>query len=143
MLFRSSQSSPVIESLSERKNKGLKGWERWLAGAEPGLDVYGQPVLRIRVDDDFFEVGLTRANILSVSESPELAAGLLEARLHQEMRHSTGRKTSPSDVGRDLTLLQRLLGLQSREVAASPITANGTNATRTNASRSNASAGSQ
>lgn len=138
-----SQSSPVIESLSERKNKGLKGWERWLAGAEPGLDVYGQPVLRIRVDDDFFEVGLTRANILSVSESPELAAGLLEARLHQEMRHSTGRKTSPSDVGRDLTLLQRLLGLQSREVAASPITANGTNATRTNASRSNASAGSQ
>jgi hypothetical protein len=138
-----SQSSPVIESLSERKNKGLKGWERWLAGAEPGLDVSGQPVLRIRVDDDFFEVGLTRANILSVSESQELAAGLLDARLHQELRHSTARKTSPSDVGRDLTLLQRLLGLQSREVATSPITTNGTNATRTNASRSNASAGSQ
>jgi len=54
---------------------------------------------------------------LSVSDSSELAARLLEARLRQELRPATARKASPSDVEKDLTLFQQVLRRQSREDA--------------------------
>ncbi len=73
-------------------------------------------------------MGISRANILSVSDSSELAARLLEARLRQELRPATARKTSPRDVERDLALLQQLLFLQPRKVAVTPSSANDSNA---------------
>jgi hypothetical protein len=115
-----SQTPSVIDRLKEEKNKGEKSWERLQASAQPGFDVSRQPVLKMRVGNDLAQVGISRANILSVSESPELAARLLEARLHQELRPATARKTSHSDVEKDLALFQQLLSLQPREVSATP-----------------------
>lgn len=130
-----SQTPSVADPLKEGKNDEVKTWERLQASAQPGLDVSGQPVLQMRVGDDLAQVGLSRANILSDSESWELAARLLEARLRQELRPATARKTSPSDVKHDLALLQRLLSPQPRAAAVAP--------SSTNDSRAEAGAGSQ
>ena len=119
---------PLDEGLNpgkaERKTKEEKTWERLQASAQPGLDASGQPVLQMRVGDDLALVGISRANILTVSESSELATRLLEARLRQELRPAIARKTSSSDVEKDLRLFQHLLSLQPREVAVTPATAN-------------------
>jgi hypothetical protein len=71
-------------------------------------------------------VGLSRANILSGSEPPELAAKLVEARLRQELRPAMARKASRSGVEKDLALYQQLLSLQPREVAVTPPSLNAT-----------------
>ncbi len=107
-----SQTRSMTGRLKERKTKEEKTWERLQANAQPGLDIFHQPVLQMRVGEELAQVGLSRANILSGSESPELAAQLLEARLRQELRPATARKTSRSDVEKDLALFQQLLSLQ-------------------------------
>ena len=61
---------------------------------------------------------------LEYSESPELAARLVEARLRQELRPAAARKTSHSDVEKDLKLFQQLLSLQPGEVAFKSSSAN-------------------
>jgi hypothetical protein len=48
----------------------------------------------------------------------------VEARLRQELRPTTARKTPSSDVERDLTLLQQLLSLQPRELGTTPLSPN-------------------
>jgi hypothetical protein len=123
---------PLNEGKTERKTEGKikegKVWERLQASAQPGLDASGQPVLQMRVGDDLAQVGVSRANILRVPESSELAARLVEARLRQELRPATARKTSSSDVEKDLALLQQLLSLPPREVAVTPSSTNGSRA---------------
>ena len=116
-----SQTSGV-DPLNEAKGKEggakeVKIWERLQASATPGIDTSGQPVLQLHLGDDLAQVGNSRVNILRVSDSSELAARLLEARLRQELRPATARKTSPSDVENDLALLQQLRKLQPRDVA--------------------------
>ena len=128
-LTRSVIDHPLDEGKSEGKAKEagtreVKTWERLQASAQPGLDASGQPVLQVRVGNDLALVGVSRANIMSVSESPELAARLLEARLRQELRPAAARKTSPSDVEKDLALFQQLLSLESRQGAVTPSPAN-------------------
>jgi hypothetical protein len=113
-----------LDELSLTRSVEVKTWERLQASAQPGLDASGQPVLQMRVGNNLALVGVSRANILSVSESPELAARLLEARLRQELRPATARKTSPSDVEKDLGLFQQLLSLESRQVAVTPSSSN-------------------
>jgi hypothetical protein len=108
-----------------------KDWERLQAGAQPGFDASRQPVVQVRVGDDFTQVGLSRANISNTSEPSEFAARLVEARLRQELRPAIARKTSRRDVERDLALLRQLLSLQPRAVAvASPSTNGGRAQTR-------------
>jgi hypothetical protein len=117
-----SQTASVITPFEESKNEGKtkskdeKTWERLQASATPGIDIFGQPVLQLRVADDLAQVGLSRANILNISDSSELAARLVEARLRQELRPGTARKTSPRDVENDLALLRQVLSSQPREV---------------------------
>ena len=120
-LSQASVIDPLNEvKTNEGKAKEVKSWERLQASATPGTDASGQPVLQLRVGDDLAQVGISRANILGVSDSSELAARLLEARLRQELRPATARKTSPGDVEKDLALLQQLLKLQPRDVAVTP-----------------------
>ena len=104
-----SQTPLVIDPLRAGKNYEVRTWERLQASAQPGLDASGKPVLQMRVGDHLAQVGLARTNILSDSESSALAARLLEARLRQELRPATARKSPPSDVKKDLALLQQLL----------------------------------
>src|SRR5208282_3310796 len=122
-----SQIHSAMESANngrtEEKAKGVKTWERLQASATPGIDTSGRPALQLRVGDALAQVGVSRANILMVSDSSELAAGLLQARIRQELRPATARKTSPSEVERDLTLFEHLLSLQPREVGVTPSSA--------------------
>ncbi|MGB7943006.1 MAG: hypothetical protein WCF42_06795, partial [Terriglobales bacterium] len=114
---------PVKEGKNEGKNKEVKTWERLQASATPGIDTSGRPVLQLRAGEALAQVGVSRDNILVVSDSSQLAAGLLEARIRQELRPAAARKTSPSDVERDLTLYQHLLSLPPREAGVTPSSA--------------------
>jgi hypothetical protein len=112
------------DGLDDGRKKEAKTWERLQASAQPGFDPSGRPVLQMRVGEELAQVGLSRANILSASGSPELAAGLMEARLRQELRSAIARKTARSDVEEDLVLFQQLLSRQPRNVAATPSSKN-------------------
>jgi hypothetical protein len=89
-----------------------RNWEDLQAGGEPELDPFGRPVMKVHVGRGMEPVGISRANVLSSPESLELAARLLEARLHQELRRGSARKTAHSDVENDLALLRHLLSVQ-------------------------------
>jgi hypothetical protein len=120
---------------NEGKNKEVKTWERLQASAQIRLDASGQPFLQMGVDDDSGQVGLSRANVLSGSGAPELGARLLEARIRQELRPASARKTSPSDVRTDLRLYQRLLSFQPRESAVAPASTTNSRVQATSASQ--------
>jgi hypothetical protein len=121
-LIESSMAAEAINDveMNEGKPKELKAWERLQAGATPAFDTAGHPVLQMGEADDSTQVGITRSNILGGSDSPGLAARMVEARLRQELRSSNSRKTSHSDVERDLKLFQQLLALQPKEAAVTP-----------------------
>jgi hypothetical protein len=123
-----SQSRSAIDGAKEGENKEVKNWERMQASAQPGLDVLRQPILQMRVGEELTQVGLSRANILSASDSQQFAARLMEARLRQELRPAMARRTSRSGVEKDLALFQQLLSLQPREVAGTPPSHNATRA---------------
>ena len=124
MSLPASASDPVVERKNEGK-KEVKTWERLQATAEPGLDGFGQPVLQMGISNDLGLVGLSRANILRFSGSSEFATRLVEARLREELKSGTARKTSHSDVQKDLVLLRQLLAVPSREVAVTPTSTDG------------------
>jgi hypothetical protein len=108
---------------NDAKAREIKLWDHLQASAQPEFDESHQPVLDIPVGDDLDEVGLSRANILNGSETPELAAKLLRARLLQELKPAAVRKTSYRDVQKDMTLYQQLLALEPGEVAVAPFRA--------------------
>jgi hypothetical protein len=124
-----SQSDPSKKNVAksdaanERKGKDVKAWDRVQAGAQLGLDASGEPLLRVHSGDDSALVGLTRTNIQSASESPELAARLMEARLRQELWTSSYHKISPKDVERDLTLFRQLIAQSAKASANAPASA--------------------
>jgi hypothetical protein len=111
------------DAANERKGKDVKAWDRVQAGAQLGLDASGEPLLRVHSGDDSALVGLTRTNIQSASESPELAARLMEARLRQELWTSSYHKISPKDVERDLTLFRQLIAQSAKASANAPASA--------------------
>ena len=107
----------LLASSNDETKQEAKTWERLLGNAQPGLDASGQPILRMDGIDDVALVGLSRANILSFSQSPEFAARLLRSRLRQELRPDAARKTSPRIIERDLLLFERIMSLEPTEVA--------------------------
>lgn len=90
------------------KDKDMKAWERVQASGLIALDASRQPVLTFDNDGETEVVGLSRSNILSGSSNPEFAAALMEARLRQELRPATARKTAHGDVEKDLALYRQL-----------------------------------
>lgn len=82
-------------------------WPRLEATAEPQLDAAGRAVLRLKLGEGPVAVGLTRDNIVSASEAPEIAQHLLVVRLHEELRKSSP-KIASSDVYDDFQLLEEL-----------------------------------
>ncbi len=101
------QLERLARSMAEDATLDEVKWPQLEASAEPRLDSAGRPVLRLRMGESPIEVGLARENILSESESPEIAQRLLLARLREELRRSSPR-VSPSDVYSDLRLLEQL-----------------------------------
>ncbi len=97
-------------------NEG-RSWEGVGGGAEPALDPQGKPVMKVNLGREVEQVGISRSNILSASESPGLAAKLMAARLRQELRRPSLQKTAQSDVEDDLALLQQLVSAQPKAIA--------------------------
>jgi hypothetical protein len=98
-------------------------WASLHAEAEPAFDASGAPALEVRVSGEVTSVGITRANILSDSGAYEFAAGLVMARLREELKSTAAQKTAHADVERDLALLQQLLVLQPSRLASTAVSA--------------------
>jgi hypothetical protein len=86
-----------------------RNWTLSHAEAEPALDAYGGPVLQVMAGRKVTSVGITRSNIFSVPNGSEFAAGLIKARLREELKSAAANKTARADVESDLVLLQKLL----------------------------------
>lgn len=82
-------------------------WPRLEATAEPEVDAAGRPVLRLKLGEGAVAVGLTRDNMVSASEAPEIAQHLLVVRLREELRKGAP-KIAASDVYSDFRLLEEL-----------------------------------
>ncbi len=108
----------VRNSLGEDGGTDGRNWAAQHAAAEPAFDISGKPALEVRVGGEVTPVGIARTNILSVPNASEFAAGLVQARLHQELKPATARKTARADVENDLGLLQQLLALQATGLAS-------------------------
>jgi hypothetical protein len=107
----------VAHSIEESSVQEVK-WPQLRANAQPELDEAGRPVLNVRMGDGTVKVGLTSENIVSSSESTEIAQHFLLIRLREELRRNAP-KAAPSDVHRDLSLLEELQ--RSRAEMASPV----------------------
>jgi hypothetical protein len=94
-----------------------RNWTSSQAEAEPALDASGGPVLKVMVDREVTTVGITRSNILAVPNGSEFAAGLIQARLREELKSAAAHKTARADVERDLVLLQKLLASRQNAYA--------------------------
>ena len=93
-------------------------WTSLHATAEPALDASGGLTLRVTEGGEVTSVGIARSNILNVPAGSEFAAGLVKARLREELKSAASRKTARADVERDLLLLQQLLALQPSRLAS-------------------------
>jgi hypothetical protein len=93
-------------------------WASLLGAAEPALDASGEPTVQVRTGGQITLVGISRANILGTPEGSEFAAGLVEARLREELKSVAARKSARADIESDLTLLRQLLATQPRGLAS-------------------------
>jgi hypothetical protein len=126
------QLSPTLTSADRRTNQDrleelLKAassagadayqrrWNSLHTAAEPALDAAGGVTLQVNEDGQVTSVGIARSNILNFPDGSDFAAGLVKARLHQELG-SAVRKTARTDVETDLKLLRQLLSLQPKEM---------------------------
>ncbi len=96
-------------------DRGERGWASLHAAARPALNGSGEPVLQVMVRGELTSVGITRYNILRSPLSSEFAAGLVQARLREELKSGAARKTAHTDIERDLVLLEQLLVSRSKE----------------------------
>jgi len=98
-------------------------WASLHAAAEPAFDASGEPTLKVRLGGEVTPVGIARANILSVPQGFEFAAGLVKARLREELKSAAARKTARADVESDLLLLQQLLARPPGELGSTAASA--------------------
>ncbi len=107
------QSASLADAAADERR-----WASLYAAAEPTVDASGVPALHLNVDAKVTPVGIARTNILSVPDGCEFAAGLVEARLREELKPTASRKTAPADFENDLALLKQLLAQQPRGSAS-------------------------
>jgi hypothetical protein len=117
------QSATNLTNVSSNVATSERHWESRLAATEPAIDATGKPFVQLIVDGEIEGVGVARANILDSPTDPEFAIGLIEARLHEELKPAIVRKTARSDVENDLRLLERLLTQQARELTSAAASA--------------------
>jgi len=91
-----------------------RNWGDLDEAAEPQFDPEGRPVLRVRVGEQFVDVGISRENILTTPAPANLTEGLLMARLAVELRRSEAPRASGNDVISDWQLLHELMPPKKR-----------------------------
>jgi len=112
-----SRSDSIADSSNNEKENAEKEWDHLLARSDPKLDSSGNPIVQVHMGSDLAQVGISRANVLSMPESSVLVAQLLEARLHQELRTAAARKTARRDVDDDFMLLRQVLSAEHTRVS--------------------------
>jgi hypothetical protein len=99
------QLTQVDPQLKDARNE--KAWIALQHDAEPELDASGSPMLKVRLGDESFDVGVARDNILS--STPTLVTEqLLAARLREELKRGDP-KASEVEVTSDWELLQQVI----------------------------------
>ncbi len=93
-------------------------WTTLSATARPALDAAGGLILQVSDGSEVTSVGIARSNILDIPARSEFTAGLVKARLREELKSAAVRKTARADVESDLALLQQLLALQPSRLAS-------------------------
>jgi hypothetical protein len=93
-------------------------WTSLHTADEPALDTAGVLTVQVRMGGEVTSVGIARSNILNVSASSEFGAGLVKARLREELKSTAVEKTARADVESDLVLLQQLLARQPRRLVS-------------------------
>lgn len=89
--------------LTETRDEA-KQWAQRENDGEPRLDEYGRPTLRLRIDGEPVDVGISRDNIATAP--PDMASELMAARLQMELRRGDP-KASAIQVMDDWKLLQK------------------------------------
>jgi hypothetical protein len=102
----------VRSDSAARPDPNDRDWTFLHATAEPALDSSGRPVLQVLMHGEVTTVGVARSNIWSAPAGSEFAAGLVKARLLEELKSAATKKTARADVESDLVLLQQLLSSQ-------------------------------
>jgi hypothetical protein len=90
-----------------------KIWTHLENSSEPRLDEYGRLTLRVQMDEQWVDVGMSRENILNDRTPPDLAKELLAARLQEELRSSDSPRASETEVMNDWNLLRQVLPLHT------------------------------
>ena len=84
-----------------------KSWERLQSKATTGVDPEERPILRLRVGQEWVQVGDSTGNVFSGNAPPQLVRQLLVARLQSELSRRSARSISETEVARDWKLLQQ------------------------------------
>ena len=83
------------------------GWKALESSSEFHLDSDGGAVVQLTSSNGTVNLGATRSNILSSSESQAQARVLLAARIHEELRGGRTKKASARLIRSDFNLLQQ------------------------------------
>lgn len=117
-IFQNQMDDLLRASSSADADTDEHQWTSLNAAAQPALDSSVGLTLHVSDGSEVTSVGLARSNILDVPASSEFAAGLVKARLREELKPAAVRKTARADVESDLALLQQLLALQPSRLAS-------------------------
>lgn len=105
--LRQLKSLLAESGFKEQGESADKEWAKLQSKAKTELDDQGAPILEMRFAGRTVRICAAAGNVLNGSAPPQLVREILEARLQSELRHSTPRGLSRSEVTRDLSLLQQ------------------------------------
>jgi hypothetical protein len=108
------QLALLMNGSAEDSTTWRKGrpWQKFQDDVQPELDASGHLILRLRTEQGWVELGISRSNILTTQAPSNLTEELLAARLQEELRGNAPE----SDILEDWRLLKQTMTV---EVASS------------------------
>jgi hypothetical protein len=110
-------SALMRDSPGREAGAKAESWKHIQAGAQESLDESGRPVIEVPSEAGPVQIGLSRANVLNSGAAPELAQGLLEACLREELRRGRAPKVSDIELKSDWLILQSAISRHSANAA--------------------------
>jgi hypothetical protein len=107
--YQSEMSLLLPSSETRREAKNLAHLE---SAGEPRFDEDGRPALRLRVDGESVDVGISRENIGLAP--PDVASELMAARLRMELQRGAESRASATQVMDDWRLLQQFTSTETK-----------------------------
>ena len=108
------QLEEIVRVAAAADSADDREWTSLHAVRVPALDDAGRPTLNVYIDGEITPVGIARSNVLNEPAGAEFAAGIVQARLHEELKSAASQKTARVDVESDLALLRQLLASQPK-----------------------------